>query len=57
MIHVNMGKKNYWTTTEALAKPQVEQAFTSVTASAKQQQTYAEYESALKRYQTRGFFE
>ncbi len=48
--------QNYWTTAEALANPQVQQAFTSAAATAKQQQTYAEYESALKRHQTGGFF-
>ena len=48
--------QNYWITAEAIANPQVEQAFTSAAATAKQQQTYAEYESALKRHQTGGFF-
>ena len=48
--------QNYWTIAQALANPQVEQAFTSAAATAKQQQTYAEYEAALKRHQTGGFF-
>jgi len=48
--------QNYWTIAQALANPQVEQAFTSAAATAKQQQTYAEYETALNRHQTGGFF-
>ncbi len=48
--------QNYWTIAQALANPQVEQAFTSAAATAKQQQTYAEYEAALNRHQTGGFF-
>ncbi len=48
--------QNYWTIAQAISNPQVEQAFTSAAATAKQQQTYAEYEAALNRHQTGGFF-